>query len=265
MTSEKKKDIMLSYTNQADGSGIGPGGTTYTVGPAILNGTGGTGTPYTFAWLPSARTPPTGNVTMDVNFEDIRSRTTCYIRGLKEVVSLATNSGASWKWRRIVVAWKDVLALNPAAGFQDSLYVGTPGTGGALGYVRVLNSLNDSRYTELTYLLFRGAVNKDWSDPFTAPVDRTRLTVLYDVTKSISSNNDTGIDRVYRRWHPVNHNLVYDDDQNGGGINYSNYSSVAKSSIGDIVVIDMLRGGPNSGSGDRLRFQPEATWYWHER
>ena len=64
--------------------------------------------------------------------------------------------------------------------------------------------------------LFEGAGNVDWADVNSAKVDTRRIDLHYDKTITINSGNSSGVFRTYRRWHPMNKNLVYDDDQDGG-------------------------------------------------
>jgi len=261
----------MSFTNQADSPSdpqVNGGSGTYTTGPAFLNGTGGTGQPYVFAWLPSGRTRALGTTVDDLYnvTDDLRESKVTYIRGLKETISLATNTNVAWRWRRIVVFWKDVLVLNPSSNYRDLWYDPnvSPSTTGR-GYVRVFNSLNTTRYAALTDLIFVGTQDKDWTDPFTAALDKSRVDVKYDKTITIQSRTNTGTDLTFHRWHPVNKTMIYDDEQVGASWNSSFYSSNARGSCGDMVVIDIIRGGINSGGSDRMRLVSDATFYWHER
>jgi hypothetical protein len=112
----------------------------------------------------------------------------------------------------------------------------------------------------------RGGNGRDWNNFFTAPLDPTRISVQYDKTISIQSGNQAGRNVVYNRWHPMNKNLVYDDDENGQETEPSGNSTRGKPGMGDYYVIDMFTSGtPISTETSGMSFSPEATLYWHEK
>jgi len=98
-----------------------------------------------------------------------------------------------------------------------------------------------------------------------AKTDQSRVSVKYDVTRTIASGNDRGIVRKYKLYHPMNKNLVYNDDEVGGRTTSSNYSVDSKLGMGDFWVVDLIRSRYGAASSDVMIFSPQATLYWHER
>ncbi|UDN67445.1 capsid protein [robinz virus RP_377] len=257
ISSVKKRDHMLSYTNTTINAPNG--GATYSVSlPAVLIG-GSSPATYVFPWCPTAREAITGGSsdTSGINLS-ARERDQVYMRGLAEKISVATNSGASWKWRRICFVSKQVDYYGTASSYQQTMLTSN-------GYVRVVNALSSAKATVLFTTLFKGSQDSDWQDPFIASVDSNMVTPVYDKTVTIASGNDAGVDRVYRKWHPMNKNLYYQGDEAGTANNITAYASPGRRGMGNYFIIDLFRGSPNATAGDSLLFRPEATLYWHER
>ena len=67
---------------------------------------------WVFAFCPSARDSHLNNTSaFPIGQRGMyqRSLTDVYVRGYKEIISMATSSGAHWLWRRIVVTMKTPL------------------------------------------------------------------------------------------------------------------------------------------------------------
>lgn len=255
VTSKKKKDNMCNYSNTT--ASTPTGSTTYSSDAAILRG----GVTYIFPWIASARPGSDSNNVAAVPIEQTnRTASTCYMRGLKERIQIQTSTGMAWQWRRICFTMKgDRLWKNDAAGYRWSLMT-------SAGVVRVVNSISGTvQGSNFVDLLFDGANGVDWISPFTAKVDKDILTLKYDKTIIIQSGNDTGVMRNFSRWHGMNRNLVFDDDEAGDTEIANRYSAVGKQGMGDYYVVDIISAGTGSTSSDQMSFQPEATLYWHER
>ena len=82
--------------------------------------------------------------------------------------------------------------------------------------------------------------------------------------RRIASHNDDATDRVYSIWHPMNHNLIYDEDEIGGKESMGSLSAMNRQSMGDYYIVDFLEPALIGGD-DTITFNPEATLYWHER
>lgn len=255
ITSRKKQDTMLVVTNTTASTPVG--GANYLTQTATLVG----GLTYVIPWIATARdntlAPGSGGSISD---KDTRTAQTCYMRGLKERIQIQTNSGMPWQWRRICFTVKgDGLTQRVETAYklfyEDSA-----------GWRRLVNNIRSSNMNAaLNDVLFQGTDGKDWNNYFNAKTDNTRVTIKYDKTTSIRSGNAEGMMKEYQRWHPMNHNLVYDDEEEGGGIREQYFSTTGKAGMGDYYVVDFISAGSDATSADLLTFNPQATLYWHER
>lgn len=258
ITSQKKHDSMMITTN-ANATNMAD--VVYSNSPAIL--TGEYAVPYTFVWCATARdndrTPGNFGSKYDVG---TRSVSTPYMVGLSEKVEIQVANGIPWQWRRICVTLKggDSFAglLPDGTSFHTNLL-------DTSGYRRVVNSILDTRRTNFENFLFSGVKNTDWIDPMIAQVDSNHMTVMYDKTRTISSGNEDGLIRSYKLWHPMRHNLNYNDDEAGGGTGTSRVSILGKKGMGDYWVIDYFQPRTGAVKGDQLLFRPQAKLYWHEK
>lgn len=232
--------------------------TSYTATDAVMSGGQ---VPYIIPWVATARNQTTnGTKSGTLATSATRTSTTCYIRGLREDIEINVFTGVPWQWRRIVFF---------AKGFPNA--VGSPGSNfywfniTAEGYRRTVNEIYGSYQTVLQSFLFKGQEGSDWNDLMIAPIDTSRISVVYDKTRTIASGNEEGVIRKYKMWHGVNKNLVYDDDEFGGDEVTSNLSTLSKQGCGDLLVVDIFKPRAGSAGEDRLAFKPNATLYWHEK
>lgn len=211
-------------------------------------------------WSPTARARDTA---ADQNSVADRTSDICYIRGLKEMISIAnyqnsanTNYAAAWKWRRIVFSAK---GLYQALGTSvDYAYTSN-------GYVRFLADQSSTAFgSTLTALLFQGVSGTDWNDVMTAKTDHTRMTFHYDKVRTLQPLSNAKRYWNFKMWHPVNKNIYYSNEESGDGETSGNRSTIGKPGIGDIYVVDFLQCAQNNAD-DLLSFGPEATLYWHEK
>ena len=262
ITSLKKRDKMLSYTNSTSTSQSGSA--TYAQAPAIV--TGGTSIPAMFIWSSTARdnVKQLPNPQPGTKFDaSTRTASSCYMVGLKERLEIQVADGLPWQWRRICFTFK---GGPTAAGFLPVASTGfSPDLETSVGYVRLLNQLPPANRATFYSLLFQGVEATDWNDPLTAKLDTQRITVKYDKVCSIASGNEEGLIRQYSRYHPMGHNLEYDDDESGGSMTTSKYSVSGKVGMGDYWVVDFFRPRVGSTSSNQLLFNAESTLYWHEK
>jgi len=255
ISSRKKRDAMACVTNVTLDDRSSP---TYANVPATL--AGGSADPYSFLWCATARdNTVSGGNAGNIFDQATRTATTCFIRGVSEKIELQVTDGLPWQWRRICFT---------AKGLQLLLTVG--GTFGLAiensnGWQRAVNQVTGTNRDAVESVLFKGQKNVDWFDQLVAPVDNSRVTIKYDKTITIASGNEDGCIRKYNRWMPMNHNLVYDDDEDGGGEHADQYSVQGKLGMGDYYILDYFRPRDGSGSDNHLSFAPQATLYWHER
>ncbi|QCW23726.1 MAG: coat protein [Gemycircularvirus mouti8] len=274
ITSRKKRDTMIQWRRPTpfDSGSTGlvtlegvPGSTT----PGI--------TPYIFAYIPTARSIDRvlGSV---ANIQDDSSRTSsnCYPIGLKEEITLTTNTSEMWYWRRICFYWKgrDLMDVGPSAGtgtvgaagsFYEETSVGFPRAWTLLGGQTTPGANTQALLIQMRAALFRGNYFTDWNDYITAKTDNKRLEIVYDKTRKVQSPNDTGTSRKYNLWHPMRRTLKYNEDEVGGGKETNiALSTMNRDSCGDYYVIDIFRSSSGAAQSDGLEISSSSTYYWHE-
>lgn len=258
ITSVKKRDTMQQWTN-IDAGSISPG--TFAFKEATLSGN----FTYMIPWI------ATGRPGLDDNgggagpiSESVRTKTTVYMRGLKETLSVRSADGDPWRWRRICFTIKGphIHSLQTA---NSILYNFQTSSGGAVGVTRPVTNWPATipGGAELEQLMFKGQRNFDWVDPTIAPLDTTRISVKYDKSMTLAAGNESGFIKTIHRWHPMNKNLVYSDDFPGGGAELTPWSTEGKQGMGDYYVVDLFKsnGRPEATLGLRMN----STLYWHEK
>lgn len=206
----------------------------------------------------------------NASYQSYRTSSRPYIRGLSERVELTPNDGSTWWWRRVVFAVKT--RVTPTAGVEASIGAQSTSSATSFRQVRDLSGAIAGDYqttnAAMQDVLFEGIQGVDYLGPMSAKLDRTRVTVLKDVSRTISSGNQVGRPRVVRDWTSVNKTLVYDDQENGLSMNPSPVSVNSKAGIGNIYVVDFI-SCPNPANavanGTAMTFNPASTLYWHER
>jgi len=260
VTSRKKRDTMVTTTNVSPGTPVG--GTTYAGGPAIF-GAAGVTDGHCFVYVPTARdfTRAAGGATGLPSDMATRTATTCFMRGLSEQVEVQVADGVPWQWRRICFTLKGTDTLLPTTT-SFSPYLET-----SSGFTRVINQPGSTTRTNLESVLFKGTRNADWSSVITASVDTARVSLRYDKTITIASGNEAGVIRKYSRWHPMNKNLVYDDEEEGGTEQApgSKYSVRSKPGMGDYIVVDYFIPRYGAVLANQMTLSIAASLYWHER
>jgi len=263
-TSRKKRNVMLSWSNT---SATGASQVT-APSPALVAGN----STARFLWLATAQDLISqGGVGGTVGQEAQRTATTCYMRGLSENIRVQTSSGLPWFHRRICFTAKGEIPFRNKAGADTSPTPNpvTPYVDTSTGMQRLwLNmTINNMQNTinERESVIFKGSNGVDWNDILTAPLDTTRITVKFDHTWTLRSGNANGT--VYERklWHPMNHNLVYGDDQSGIGEDTDYMSTTAKPGMGDYYVYDIVTPGQGGTAADLALLQSTSTLYWHEK
>jgi len=206
-----------------------------------------------------------------VQQEAQRTATTCFMRGLSENIRVQTSSGLPWFHRRICFTVKGVspFVIRANADTSPPPNPATPYLDTTAGMQRLwLNmTINNMQNTinERESVLFMGANGVDWNDILTAKVDTRRVSLKFDKTWTLRSGNANGT--VYERklWHPMNHNLVYGDDQSGVGEVTDYLSTDSKAGMGDYYVYDIITPGQGGSAADLALLQSTSTLYWHEK
>lgn len=239
-SSVKKQDNMLALS--LDSSGGTPEQRAFDV----------PGTGALFVWCATARDRGTSSGS-DATASSVRERDAVYMRGLKESIIMSTNSAASWRWRRICFTVKGVPLGTGVATETNS------------GWTRQLwNRAGTAFSGVVASLIFRGTQGVDWQDVFVAKVDTNNIKVCYDRLRTLSSGNQVGKFFRDKRWYPMNKTLVYQNDEAGEGESNEFFSTNGRAGMGDYYIVDYIDCA-TLNSADTLKFQPEATLYWHER
>lgn len=257
ITSTKKRNGMLAWsnTNPAGGS------QTTAIGPAYVNGATGA----LFLFSPTAQSLITGGSTnLAIDASD-RTATTCFMRGFSEHLRFQTSSPIPWFWRRVCFTTKGVpFASSTSPTNPEITYVDTT-NGMERLWLNIGINNSSTYYNSITSLIFKGVSQKDWTDPLIAPLDTSRITVKYDKMVTFKSGNAVGTVAERKQWLPMNHNIVYDDDESGAGTETSYRSVNSKAGMGDYYVLDLFSSGTGGGIGDLIKIDSNSTLYWHER
>jgi len=223
-------------------------------------------------WIATAQDLNTGTNggTSSLLQEAQRTDRTCYMKGLSEHIRLQTSSGVPWFHRRICFTYKgpDPFQLNSSSDTPvqtfPSFYLDTSAGMQRLWFNSTINAQPNTTNNRRA-ILFKGAEGVDWTDALTAPVDTSRVSIKFDKTWTYKSGNNNGIVREHKLWHPMNHNLVYGDDESGAGMSTSYVSVDSKPGMGDYYVWDYFTPGAGGTVNDLIRIESNSTLYWHEK
>nr|QVW56579.1 MAG: capsid protein [Gemycircularvirus] len=264
ITSRKKRDTMQTVSNTNPNTGASQA---IANNSAVVNGANQGF--FVFAATGRDLTIFNGSIGA-IGQEASRTSTTCYMRGLYENIRVQTSSSQPWIWRRICFKYRGFNAFNTASTSDTPLQnSNNPIFENTNGHNRLWLNQNvngvGNTIAEQYGILFKGQRFTDWSDPITAATDTRRVDVCYDRTRIINSGNANGVIRDYKLWHPMNKNIVYDDDESGDVELTSNYSVKDKRGMGDYYVVDLVSGGAGATSTDLISFNSNASLYWHEK
>lgn len=253
VNSIKKRDNMLvTYVTSDDGTTLEePGDPITMTGNEI----------YGFVFCPSARD------WADYDTVYGRRRSLVYARGYAERSVMENSNGTGWIWRRIVFATKHGFRREFPAGtlqLNISQHGQVRTAWNFLGGGTNANAAKD----ELEGMLFKGAAGADWVDRFSAQIDTTRVTVIKDRLRQLKSGNQAGSFHYSKDWYPVNKNIRYDEDENGllanGEKDNSPWSTEGSVGVGNVYVYDIFACA-GSDETSTMTWEPQGTWFWHER
>ena len=260
-TSRKKRDTMLAITNTAaTGSPLPNTSPAYYVQGAV----------GAFSmWCATGRDLSTANGNVgSVAQTPVRTSTTAYMRGLSENLRISTSSDIPWLWRRICFKHRgDTFTALQAGDTPTNPYITVSETSAGIGRLwlnQAINTMGNTTSVQ-TSTLFKGVQNIDWRDIMTAPVDTARVDLCYDRVRTFRSGNSRGTIQDVKMWHPMNKNLVYNDDEAGDVMTTNYYSVEDKRGMGDYYVCDIFAAGPNASTSDILRIDSTSSLYWHEK
>lgn len=205
VTSTKKRDTLGYYDPAATTSR----GLTFTGGPI--------GEIKSFIFSPTARNSTSTTETTD------RNASTVFWKGVSETVSITANSQVPWRWRRIVFETK---GLRVADSFLET----------SSGYTRVCSAFSDAATMSR---LFKGTRDVDWFSAMDAQIYNNRARVIYDKLRVMRSAAGPHF-HTYKDYIKLEKNMHYDEDENGGTITTSPWSTDGRSGMGDIYIFDLF-------------------------
>lgn len=256
IASRKMRDTMTSWSDIVDSV---PTDIFANSGATI---SGGTTDNSFFVFQPTARSGinKEGDESKQFPINVGRHRTTVYMKGFKEHVAIATNTAASWSWRRIVVE----VVGNPWLVPDSSTTSPTFRANAAEGYKRLVTQ-NGAFNNQLYGTIFRGTNQADWVDAQIANLDRKRVRVHSDRKININAGSVGGVTRRYNFWTGINRNFTYDDEEDGEDTNTSSFAANIPRNPGNFYILDLIVPGFGATSEDTLQFTPNCTLYWHEK
>jgi len=208
-----------------------------------------------------------------ITSDALRTSSTCFMKGFSEKIRIQTSSGRPWFWRRIVIRAKNsaftTLSTGDTSPVQSngeftSVFESVANGMQRLYFNLAINNV-PATYGNVQSVLFKGQIGSDWVDVQTAAVDTARVDLVSDRRMTIRSGNESGTVKDYNMYYPYNHNLVYDDDENGGGKISSYFSVRDKKGHGDMHIIDFFQPGTGATASDILQLTSTSTMYWHEK
>lgn len=264
LTSRKKRNGMLSFSN------TDTGGNQQSVqsGTAFVKGTTGTIGYFLFQVTAQNLAATAGGSNLLINTPE-RTASTCYMRGFSEHLRIQTSSGVPWYHRRICFTSRGGSAFTQIAAGDTPIQASGNSIDTSNGMQRLwlnssVNAQPNTIAAQYAYL-FKGVSGIDWSDVILAPVDNERVDLKFDKTWLIRSGNALGTVIERKLWHPMNKNLVYDDDESGEGMSSSYFSTDSKLGMGDYYILDLIQPGLGGNATDLLNIYSNSTLYWHEK
>jgi len=257
-SSRKKRNGMLTWSNTSSTGASQPIGQSN----AYVNGAQA----GYFLWSPTAMDL---NATASVRNPALRTASTIFAKGLSEHLRMQSSSGIPWFHRRICFTHRGASPFNAVSSSDTPTNPLQPYLDTSNGIERLfLNSTINNNPVTLTAqqgIIFKGAQNIDWSDFIIAPVDTSLINVKFDKTWTMQSGNANGFVRERKLWHPMGHNLVYNEDESGETETTSFFSTSSKAGMGDYYVLDLFSAGASGTSSDVLLIAANSTMYWHEK
>jgi hypothetical protein len=204
-----------------------------------------------------------------------------YWKGFSETLLIQSTTSDPWKWRRIVFevqgggiatglgeGWysgrlnTDIPALGPQTGEVPENPIGIANTA---RMSRVMNFMGNTTMVGFLSGLFGGSSGFDRNSGqfISARLDNRQIKIHSDVTRSITSGNDSGVMKTYKIYTPLNKSMTYASTEVGNVESQSGIYAAPASPLGDVYVVDLftqLNDAPGS-----IRITGQSQVYWHER
>jgi hypothetical protein len=205
-------------------------------------------------------------------FDTTRNTQRVFVKGLKDTYRLEIQN-APWEWRRLVFsthtryvggnAQSATYLPNNSFGAKVAANSRVVGQGTEPGQPAI-NLEGTSTGIDAFDDIFRGQRGVDWNSYFTAPPDTNLIKVFSDKKFRIASGNESGAAKVKKFYTPINKTIVYDDEEQGTDQVTNGWVSQA-CKTGNIYVLDMFWNETGADTTfANMRWNAEATFYWHE-
>lgn len=204
-----------------------------------------------------------------------RQQSVTFAKGYHEKIRLSIQGNTALHWRRMIVSFKCLPAVSGSASPPFGAMSALDPTD---GYVRRLTdwSTDSTSISSIFTTIFDGTFGKDWLYALDAKLDRDVIKVHYDRTRTFNPKVSTAnltqgpiTSYEFTQYHPLNHTLIYSDDENGITESTSIYASQNPRSMGDLFIFDYFRwaqaGSFSDNSIRTFTFAPQGKYFWHER
>lgn len=237
-------------------------------------------------WCPTARARG-GQVN---GLPSVRSQPEVFWKGFSDNYGIETTTSDPWLWRRITFTMHENFVNDATNGIppqyyltetenlvditgpstQFPIYQQDTVTRGVNTTYRTLEPLPVTQYDLLVERMFQGVRYVDWTDYQTAKIDTSQVHVISDVTRRLTSGNDSPIIRTYKHYVPLNKTMQYASTEFGAA--ESSLSTLndrfasggtSGNKLNDVYVVDYFR--QPSGAPATMRITAQATAYWHEK
>lgn len=182
---------------------------------------------------------------------------------------MQSNSGMPWFHRRICFTSRGNSPFQTVSTSDTPLNPSIPYADTSNGIQRLFLNANIN-LTPVTLaaqqgVIFKGAVQQDWTDTIIAPLDTARIDVKFDKTWTMQSGNANGFVKERKLWHKMERNIIYDEDEAGEVESSTYFSTNTKAGMGDYYVLDIFSAGQTATTADVLLISANSTMYWHEK
>lgn len=208
----------------------------------------------------------------------IRNKQDVYWKGISERLKMGGATSDPFKWRRVVFQLEggpNATGLDPSVYTSNYLEYDSEAPlagstafptnpfqlGGVYRQRRAMIPMSTTDFATFANGFFQGQSSIDFTDYLVAKVDN-RIKVLSDITRSITSGNDSGVLKTYKTYIPLNKTMKYADAESGSNQAYNGYAAF-NSPLNDTYVFDYFE--QHADAPNQLSVTSQATTYWHEK
>lgn len=196
------------------------------------------------------------NLDRDVSNNHTRNQSDIFLRGFKERFWVQT--GATPLIHRRVVFWAQITPASARPLIE-------PATNSPPTYYRPFTEIQGD--SQLMEYLFQGDAGTEYESLYwpAARLDRRKVMVISDTTKTTNPGNDTGTQKLYSTWVGVNRRLRYPDEEIGSGEISEPWAAPSPWQRGNLFIMDIFtQGFQPPAVGESASFCTQSTVYWHE-